>query len=222
MSALTIPTHAPIPAAPPVVPAPAAGPASAPAGPDEAPHPLRWTLEEYYRLAEDGYFDGRKVMLIEGEVFVMSPMKDRHAKGVVAVMEAVRGAFGTNFTYRPQMPLELGGISDPEPDVAVILGPFRVQPDGHPRSALLVVEVADSSLAYDTGAKASLYAAGGIADYWVVDLVHNRVHVFRDPQPDPVAPHGADYLQRTTVLPGGTIVPLAAPNATAAVADLLP
>ena len=220
MSALTLP--APTPTAPPVGPALGPDPVPAAATPGEAPHRLRWTLAEYYRLAEAGFFGDRKVMLIDGEVVIMSPIGDPHARAVVFVLEAVRAAFGANHTFRPQSPLELGGRSDPEPDVAVIAGAPRSQPPGHPRAALLVVEVADTSLAYDTGAKASLYAAGGIADYWVVDLVHNRVHVFRDPQPDPVAPHGADYLQRTTVLPGGTIAPLAAPNSPVAVADLLP
>lgn len=151
----------------------------------------------------------------------MSPMGEPHARGVALAQEAAAAAFGTGFWARAQLPIDLRRTSDPEPDIAVVPGSARTN-TARPTTAVLVIEVADTSLAYDTGAKASLYAAAGITDYWVVDLVHGRVHVFRDPQPDPVAPHGADYLRRTTVLPGGTIVPVSAPNAAVAVADLLP
>ncbi|MBX9625630.1 MAG: Uma2 family endonuclease [Gemmataceae bacterium] len=222
MSALTIPAPATGPAAPPSGPTPGPDPAPPAGGPDAAPHPIRWTLGEFYRLAEAGFFAAQKVMLIEGRVLVMPPMKQPHACGVSLAEQATQAAFGPGFYPRAQQPLELGLSTDPEPDVAVVPGGPRDYLVAHPTTAPLVIEVAETSLAYDAGAKSSLYAAGGITDYWVIDVVHGRVFVFRDPRQDPTAPHGSSYFQRTTLVRGDTIVPLAAPNATVAVADLLP
>lgn len=173
-------------------------------------------------MAEVGLFNGRRVMLIEGEVYTMSPMNEPHARGVVYALNALQAAFGDQFTVRPQLPLELGQASDPEPDLAVVAGPYKSQPRTHPATAVLIVEVADSSLAYDTGDKANLYAAAGITDYWVVDLNHSRLVVFRDPRPDATAPHGHSYYEMIYRAPGDTIAPLAAPTRPVAVVDLLP
>lgn len=197
------------PSAPPPPPAP------------DAPRPLRWTREEYYRLADAGFFRDRRVMLIEGEILAMSPQNEPHARGITLTDWALAAAFGPGFWVRNQCPLDLGLTSDPEPDLAVVPGSPRTN-TARPTTALLVVEVADTSLAYDTGAKANLYAAGGIADYWVVDLANNRLHVFRDPQPDPAAPHGHRYAGRATLDPAASVTPLAAPASPVKVADLLP
>ncbi len=184
--------------------------------------PLRWTRDEYYRLAEAGFFDGKRVMLVDGEILTMVPHNESHAWGVVNTMNSLQARLGDGFTYRPQLPLNLGQASDPEPDVAVVAGPPPRRPAPHPTTALLVVEVADTSLAYDTGDKACLYAAGGVTDYWVIDLVHTRVVVFRDPRPDPAARFGHAYTSVLYRGPGDTVAPLAAPGSPVAVADLLP
>ena len=189
-------------------------------GPD-APHPLRWTREEFYRLAEAGFFRSRRVMLIEGEVVCMSPQNEPHARAISMATHAIEDAFGRGVYARVQMPLDLLPASDPEPDVAIVTGSPRTN-ISRPKTALLVVEVADSSLAFDTGDKGSLYAAAGIADYWVVDLAHNRLLVYRDPRPDPSAAHGASYFHHIFLGPTDTIAPLAAPGRVIAVADLLP
>jgi Uma2 family endonuclease len=188
----------------------------------ELPRPLRWTLDEYYRLAEAGFFANRRVMLIEGEVYVMCPQNDPHAQGIIFSRDAVEAAFGKQFTYRTQMPMEFGLSTDPEPDVAILAGPPRSQPRKHPSTALLVIEVADTSLWYDTGDKASLYAAGGITDYWVVDINNGQLIVFRDPRPDAAAKFQHSYFQRTILARGESIPPLTAPNNPVAVNDLLP
>ena len=178
--------------------------------------PLRWTRDEYNRLAADGDVAGRRGMLIDGEIVAMSPQNEPHSRAISLTSRALEIAFAGAAYARVQMPLDLGQASDPEPDVAMVPGDPRTNPV-RPRTAPLVVEVADSSLAYDTGDKASLYAAGGIADYWVVDLVHNRLVVFRDPKPDPAARFGhayasIRYLDRTESV---------APSSPVAVADLM-
>ncbi len=197
----------------------------APAPPDPFAHlppvrPHRWTRDEYYRLAAAGFFDGKRVMLIDGEVFAMSPQNEPHSRSISLGSRALEAAYAGAAYARVQMPLDLGRASDPEPDVALVPGDPRTDV-ARPRTALLVVEVADSSLAYDTGDKASLYAAGGIADYWVVDLVNNRLVVFRSPRPDPAARYGHAYASVHNHDRTESVAPLTAPTSPVAVADLM-
>lgn len=182
--------------------------------------PYRWSREDYYRLAEEGFFAGKRVMLIEGEIVAMSPQNEPHSRAVSLTSRALEAAYAGAAYARVQMPLDLGQASDPEPDVAVVPGDPRTDP-ARPRTALLVVEVADSSLAYDTGDKASLYASGGIADYWVVDLVNSRLVVFRDPKPDPAARFGHAYTSIRYLGRAESVAPLTVPNCPVAVADLM-
>jgi len=86
----------------------------------------------------------------------------------------------------------------------------------------LVVGISDSTLAYDRGRKASLYASAGILDYWIINLVTPQVEIYRDPVADTAAPFGHRYSQRVDHLPGAILTPLALPNSTVAVVDLLP
>jgi Uma2 family endonuclease len=180
-----------------------------------------WTREEFYRMAELGLFDGQRAELIEGEVMVLSPQNWPHASTVDQVAEALRLALPAGFWVRAQLPLSLGMSSDPEPDVSVVPG-RRSNYSGHPTSAVLIVEVSDTSLDYDRTRKASLYARAGIRDYWVVNLVDRQVEVYRDPAPDPSQPYGHGYANSTTLAPPAAVSPLAAPAVSLPVADLLP
>jgi Putative restriction endonuclease len=135
--------------------------------------------------------------------------------------EVLRAAFGAGWRVRVQMPLVLGQSTDPEPDLALVAGSARGT-TAHPTSAALVVEVSDASLRYDTTVKQSLYAAAGIADYWVLDVTGRRVLVFRDPRLDPSQPHGHGYATQAVHAPGAAVHPLAVPTAAVPVADLLP
>jgi Uma2 family endonuclease len=189
--------------------------------PAAGPRPWKWTRDDVIRLAELGFFNGQRVMLIDGEVLAMPPMNPDHANGIMFALQHVQAAFGPGFAVRPQLPLALGQTTDPEPDLAVVAGPARSHPDT-PTTAVLVIEVADSSLAYDLGDKASLYAAAGIADYWVLDVVNHRLHVFRDPRPDPTQRFGYGYFQQVIRGPADTVSPLAAPAASVRVGELLP
>jgi len=112
-------------------------------------------------------------------------------------------------------------MSDAEPDISVVPGTPRDYTE-HPTGALLVVEVSETTLAYDRGRKGSLYAAAGIQDYWIVNLVDRQLEVYRDPVPDPNESSGFRYNTRTVFLSGQSASPLAAPAASIAVADLLP
>ena len=166
--------------------------------PCSEPMPRRFSREEYYRMGEAGVFaPDEHVELIQGEILYMAPQGSPHFTSTRAVEEALRIAFGAGFDVRPQGPITLGPDSEPEPDIAVVPGSFRDYEDEHPTSALLVVEVSESTLAYDRTTKASLYASAHIADYWILNLVEDLVEVYRSPQPNSTAPFGAHYGQIT-------------------------
>jgi Uma2 family endonuclease len=160
-----------------------------------------------------GVFEGRRAMLINGVILEQGPMSPPHAVTLGLVGEALRGAFGAGWRFRNQSPLVLGQDLDPRPDFAVIAGSSRDN-SAHPTTADLVVEVADSSLTFDTNDKRLLYARAGIREYWVVDINARQLLVYRDPQ-------AADYATRQALGPADAVSPLAAPAATVRVADLL-
>jgi Uma2 family endonuclease len=161
-----------------------------------------------------GVFEGRRAMLIDGVILEEGPMNPPHAITLELVEVALRTAFATGWRIRSQSPLVLGQDLDPEPDFAVMAGTPRGS-TGHPTTADLVVEVADSSLDFDTNQKRLVYARAGIRDYWVVDVNGGRLLVYRDPQ-------AGDYATRQTLGPADGVAPLAAPAAAVRVADLLP
>lgn len=176
----------------------------------------RWTRDEYYRMAETGILrPDDRVELIDGEILRMSPQRSAHAVAVRLAQEALRAAFGPGFDVRPQLPLTLGEATEPEPDLAVVAGSPRDYRDAHPSDALLVVEIAESSLAYDRGTKSRIYARAGIPEYWIVDLAGDALEVLRSPA-------GGEYRERRVLHDGASIAPLARPDTPIAVTDLLP
>ena len=152
----------------------------------------------------------------------MTPQKSPHAAAVTLVQEALRVVLGIGCHVRTQLPLALDPASEPEPDVAVVHGAPRDYRDAHPATALLLVEVADTTLAFDRGWKSSLYARAGVADYWIVNLVDRVLEVYRDRRPEPAARYGWTYATVRRFDSEEGIVPLAAPTARVAVRDLLP
>jgi Uma2 family endonuclease len=183
----------------------------------------RWTRVEYDRLIDVGVFQpGEPIELLGGLLIVAEPQGDAHFTAIRLAEDALRATFGPGWEVRPQGPIALDAESEPEPDVAVVPGTVRDYRDGHPTHAVLVVEVAESSLRRDREDKGSLYARAGIADYWIVNLVDRVLEVFREPGPEPAAPFGWRYQSVTIVGPEGSVVPLAARDSRIRVADLLP
>ena len=182
----------------------------------------RWTKEEYYRLGEFGFFHGQRVELIEGRLMVQSPQLSLHASAVRVIDKLLQRLLPDDYSLGTQLPLDLGQTSEPEPDFAIAQGTDRQFVAGHPTSAVLIIEVADSSLGYDRRRKGSLYARAGILDYWIVNLVDNRVEVYRDPVPDAAALYGHSYASRIDLVPPASIALLALPGIVIPVASLLP
>jgi Uma2 family endonuclease len=182
-----------------------------------------FSREEYYRILDLGWFEGHRVELIGGEILEMPAQKNFHAMAIKATEVALENAFGTGFWVRVQASLDLRPHSTPDPDLAVVIGNFRTHnPNVNPTTALLIVEVSDTTLGYDRGPKGSLYAASGIADYWIVNLVGSQLEVYRNPLADVNERFGFRFDQRTTLSAGDLVAPLALPNVQIAVADLLP
>lgn len=184
-------------------------------------NPRRWTREEYYRLGEAGFFDDERVELLHGEIWTLPPQNTPHFSAVEATAEALLAVFGAGFTARRHGPITLTDGTEPEPDVVIVPGSWRDYVVQHPTPSevRLLVEVSDATLRKDRTTKAEDYARAGIADYWIVNLVHRQIEIFRDPL---TRPEGALYRTRQILLPGDSLAPLSAPNNTVSVADLLP
>ena len=127
--------------------------------------PFRWTAEEFYLALDAGAFIDRRVQLIDGEILEMASMKNLHALGVAFVDDVLSREFGPGYWVRVQMSLDLSPHSVPDPDIAVIVGGMRShRGTNNPTTALLLVEVSDTTLRYDRRVKKRLYAASAIDD----------------------------------------------------------
>jgi Uma2 family endonuclease len=183
----------------------------------------RWTRVEYDRLIDLGIFrPGEHLELLGGQLMVSEPQGSRHATAVGLVEDALRACFGAGWLVRGQMPIALDEESEPEPDVAVVPGTRHDYAAVHPSRPVLLVEVADSSLADDHGTKATLYARAGVADYWILNLVDRVLEVCRDPVTAATASSGWHYRDVRVLPPETSIAPLARPEAPIEVAALLP
>lgn len=184
----------------------------------------RWTRAEYARLIETGVFHpDERLELIGGELIVRERQGASHSLAIELINEALRAAFGAGWRIRVQLPVALDDESEPEPDFSVVPGtPRQVPLDPKPACPALVVEVAESTLAFDRNVKSSLYARARVPDYWIVNLVDRVLEVYREPAAADEAPFGWRYGQIQTLRSGDSVSALALPSTRIAVADLLP
>jgi Uma2 family endonuclease len=183
----------------------------------------RFTRAEYERLIELGVFQpGENIELIGGELIVAEPQNAPHYTAICKTADALEAAFGPGWYVRTQGPIGLDDESEPEPDVAVVPGAPDDYASAHPSRAVLAVEVAQSSLALDQRHKGSLYARAGLADYWVLNLVDRVLEVYRAPVEDSAAPFGWRYAEREVFDAFARVTPVAAPQSSLSVSQLLP
>lgn len=183
----------------------------------------RWTRKEYERLIELGIIrDHEPLELIGGQLIVAEPKGSPHATAVELTALALSVAFGPGWAVRAQNPIALDDESEPEPDVVVVPGTLRDYRDAHPSSAALVVEVSETSLAFDRRHKGSLYARAAVADYWIVNLVAQHLEIYRRPVADPSAEFGWRYDDVTALPLDAGVAPLARPDVTVRVSALFP
>lgn len=183
----------------------------------------RWTRLEYERLIDLAVFGpGERLELLGGQLLVREPQGRPHATGIRLVARALRAVFGSGWSIEAQLPVALDEESEPEPDIAVVVGEPRDYLGAHPSHPALVVEVALASLALDRGEKACLYARAGVADYWIVNLVDHVLEVYREPVADPDAAYGWRYASTGSLRRDDSVAPLALPGSAILVSDLLP
>jgi Uma2 family endonuclease len=183
----------------------------------------RWTRTEYERLVERGVLgEDERLELLDGALVVREPQGSRHGAAVAALSGLLARAFGAGFHVRPQLPVALDASSEPEPDVVVVSGSPWDYTGAHPATPVLLVEIAETSLSLDRGPKAGLYARAGIADYWIVNLPERVLEVHREPAAVAAAPYGARYRRVVRLSSDALVTPLAAPDVTISVGDLLP
>lgn len=183
-----------------------------------------WSSAEFRRAGELGLFDPEeRVELIGGEITrKMTPQTSEHASAISLISEALRTFLPAGHHVRIQLPLALSSQSEPEPDVAIVAGEIRDYEQEHPATAVLVVEVADTTLVFDRTIKASLYASAAIPEYWIVNLRDLVLEVHRDPAAMADQPFAHHYRSITRSTPADHITCTAVPGMAIAVANLLP
>lgn len=176
-----------------------------------------FTVDEYYRMAEAGILhEDDRVELIRGAIVEMSPIGSRHAARVDRLSTEFHTRLISRAIVRVQGPVRLSPNSEPEPDILLLRPRSDFYAAAHPGPAdvLLLVEVADTSLEYDRGEKLALYAEAGIPEVWIVDLAHEVVEVFR--QPD-----AGSYRRQDVFGRGASLAPEAFPDAVISVDAIL-
>jgi hypothetical protein len=161
----------------------------------------RLTVDRYHRMVESGILGpDDRVELVSGEVLDMSPIGSLHAAIVRALSRWMAASVGDRAIVSVQNPVLLDDASEPQPDIAILLPCVDCYAAAHPGpgDVLLVVEVAETSLAYDLGVKVPLYARHGIAEVWVIDAATRTTHRFRRPTP-------AGYVDRDEIPPAGLL-----------------
>ncbi len=183
-----------------------------------------FTRTELERMEEAGVFHpDERIELIGGELIQKElPLKSSHATAIRLCEVALRDIFPAGYEVRSQLPLTLSERDEPIPDIAVVPGSIRDYERHHPTTALLVVEISETSLHFDRRVKSSLYAWAGIPEYWIVNLVERVVEVYREPVPMRRTRYGFGYLRTEIYRAGDQLAPLSAPEKPISVEALLP
>ena len=176
-----------------------------------------FTVDEYYRMGETGILhEDDRVELIDGEIIQMSPIGNRHLGCVNWANDAFTAAFRGRAVVSVQNPLRLNNYTEPEPDVVLLKHRKDAYRAKRPEAedALLVVEVADTTLAYDRDVKMPRYAAANVPEVWIENLEEQLLLVYRDPK-------GKSYSTLLTLTLNDSVSVQAFPDVTFQVRDLL-
>ncbi|MEO1378177.1 MAG: Uma2 family endonuclease [Cyanobacteria bacterium J06635_10] len=166
----------------------------------------RFTIDEYNRLAELGFFDkDNRVELIRGEIIPMAAKGKLHSTLNRRLIRELSRLITTCGTLQNQDPISINPDSEPEPDVAILINQDDDYLNYHPtpQDVLLLIEIADSSLKYDQEVKLPLYARAGISDYWIFNLIENCLETYNEPYEDLQNKFG--YRRKVIYLPNETV-----------------
>jgi Uma2 family endonuclease len=139
-----------------------------------------FTVAEYHEMAKAGILAERGLELINGEIIEMSPIGSKHAKYVNILSRLLGNLLGEEFIISSQNPFIANDRSEPEPDFAILRFRDDYYEDElpHGQDVLLIIEVADSSISYDRNVKLPLYAASGVPECWIIDVLKKEIHVY--------------------------------------------
>lgn len=172
----------------------------------------RFTVEDYYRLVEAGILEeDARVELLDGQIIPMAPIGPEHHWILAELNEALVMQSAGRFKVGPGRSLVIRPHNVPEPDLVLYRPTLGRRQQATPADALLVIEIADSSLTHDLGYKADLYRRARVPEYWVVDVRHRCLRVF--------TLSGDRY--ETTVISEGKVSPQALPGVEIDVTALL-
>ena len=179
----------------------------------------RWTRDECEKLEMYGLLEAHRYELIEGDLIDKMGKNQPHIIWLALFQAWFTHRFAGRVLAEATLDVspEFEPTSEPQPDLMVLRSPITAYLERRPRPAdvELLLEVADSTIAFDAIVKAGLYARAGIADYWVVDVNARCLLVFRNPV-------DGQYRTATTHAADESVSPLAAPDATLSINDILP
>jgi Uma2 family endonuclease len=167
----------------------------------------RFTLSEYHRLGELGFFGAdERVELIRGEIILMPTKKTPHSVCNTLLWKQLFTLVGKRADVRVQEPIILPADSEPQPDVVIARNRADNYLSSHPEPAdiLLVIEISDSTLSYDQKKKLSIYAEDGISHYWIFNLVDNWLEVYSEHYQEGRDKFG--YRLKRIILPNESVV----------------
>jgi Uma2 family endonuclease len=159
------------------------------------------TIADYHQMIETGIIhEGERIELISGQIFNMAAKGIRHTVCTCNLFKQLLVLVGGLSDVQSQDPITLANNSEPEPDIVIA----RLREDNYvnshpaPTDIILIIEVADSTLNFDRNTKLPLYAAAGINEYWIVNLVDDRLEIYTQPE-------GSIYTNTQIILPPHTV-----------------
>jgi Uma2 family endonuclease len=174
-------------------------------------------LAEWHRMGDAGIFPPESRMeLIEGEILTMAPIGFNHAGHLNRLNHLFNRWLADQVVISIQNPLQLGDLSEPEPDLMLLRPEASFYSRRHPKAedVLLLIEVSDSTLRFDRNQKMRLYATYNIPEYWIVNLIDDCLEVFRQPL-------DGDYLEKSVLSKADNLNLVALPDIQVSVADIL-
>ena len=177
-----------------------------------------WTVKEYHKMAEAGIFDeDERVELLEGKIICKNKVGTAHSCAVGRTDYLLKNLLENRALISIKNPIKLDDYSEPEPDIAVVKIDSLDYADHHPTpdEIYLVIEVADTTFKKDCETKGKAYAAAGIIDYWVLDVINRQLHVFREPSEN-------GYRSEVVLEESKIISPLKFPDLNIDILEMLP
>jgi Uma2 family endonuclease len=174
-------------------------------------------IHEWQKIGEANIFPPEsRLELINGEILEMAPIGSNHAGHLKRINSVLTILVSGKAIVSVQDPLQLGDLSEPEPDFMLLKPNADFYSSRHPVAddVLLLIEVADSSLNFDQNQKLRLYALHHVPEYWLLNLNDNCLEVYRKP-------HGEVYAEKTTLYSGDSVTLTQLPKITVQVAEIL-